>query len=176
MANRTSNTKQRPCRARQGYTLVECMLASTLLCVTVVAVSGAISASYAQDEFAAQRQKALATASQLLDEVTALPIDAASVNDPSIMKYNSYSDQTAAGALASVVSAAANTVAHAAGTSSTNSTEDATRRVTVQRKSALNAASGSTGDFAIVGVAVENGGESVTIKRLVTAAEADAAN
>lgn len=169
MGKRTSATSRRARSRfhRSGFTLVEAIFASTLLAVTVVAISGVISASYAQDQYAEQRRAALTSGSQLLNEVTALPIDATDASSPSIMGYSSYVDQAAIEQLTSVVNSTG-VVATA------NDAKSAKRSVKVERKSSLNGASSPTGDFAVVGVTVENGEQNVTIKRLVTAAESTA--
>lgn len=154
-------------RARRGFTLVEAMFASVLLAVTVVAISGAISASYAQDHYAEQRRLALLSGSQLLNEVTSLPIDGATATDPSIMKYNNYTDEAAIQDLTSVVG----------GTVAATAAEDAksaTRTINVDRKVSLNGTASATGDFTVVGVSVENARQNVTLKRLVTSAESAA--
>lgn len=171
MGKRTFNTdRQRP-GARRGFTLVESIIASALLSVTVVAVSGAISASYAQDQYAADRAAALKSGTQLLNEVSALPLDAASAANPSIMKYASYTDEAAIGTLRSVVDGVAQAVVVE---DEPENRREAKRTVTVERKTSLNGASSSTGDFAIVGVNVKNGTQTVKLKRLVTSAESSA--
>jgi hypothetical protein len=110
-----------------------------------------------------------------LDEITALPIDSAVAGDPSIMKYSTYTDEAVVSALNSIVSSAANAAANGASASSgTSTSETATRVVSVERKSSIGSASGPSGDFAIVGVNVDNGGQSISITRLVSSAEADA--
>lgn len=167
MEKRTSPIDRR--RIRRGYTLIEAMLASTLLSVTVLAISGTLSASYAQQTYAKERKNALTSGAQLMDEMTALPIDGAAVNDPSIMAYNNYSDAAAAERSKSVTNTASTSAAAAA-----DDTTAAHRLVTVTRKTSLGGATSSTGDFAIVGVQVQTGNQTVQFKRLVTKAESEA--
>jgi Tfp pilus assembly protein PilV len=143
------------------------MIATVLLAVSVMAISGAITASYSQDQYARDRRAALASGAQLLDEVTALPIDSANSGNPSIMQYSTFTDQATVGNLTSVVSGVSNPV-------STASAKKATRKVSVKRMASLSGVDNATGDFAVVGVEVDNGGEAITVNRLVTAAEANA--
>ncbi len=149
---------------------MEAMIASVLLAVTVIAVSGAISASYAQEAYAARRMDALKSGAQLIDEVSALPIDPASASNPSIMGYNAYTDTAPIEQLKSVVGTSTST------TSATSSTtaQKAKRTLQVVRKTSLAGATSAAGDFAIVGVVVDNGDQQVKLKRLVTSAEATA--
>lgn len=177
MASFTRNTNHRRC-AKRGYTLVEAMIASTLLSVSVVAISGAINASYAHDQFARDKQLALASGAQLLDELTALPIDSATAGNPSIMTYSTYSDEGAINELTSVVSTTAPQAA-AAAVAQADSTDAAAqrvakRKVSVKRRASSTGSESATGDFALVAVEVKQGEQAVTIRRMVTAAEATA--
>ncbi len=159
---RSPGRRVQSCR---GYTLIEAMLASVLLSVTVLAVSGAISASYSQDEYAAQHRAALASGTQLLDEISALPLDAAGT-DPSVNKYATYSDEADIADLKSVVGTST--------ASASTSEKKAKRTVSVVRKTGPSGADSATGDFATVCVVVQNSNEDVCVKRMITSAEANA--
>lgn len=162
---------------RRGYTLVEAMIASALLSVSVLAISGAISASYAQDEYAREKREALSSSSQLLEEVTSLPIDAATAGDASIMNYSNYTDEAAINELTTVVTTSTQVVAattFSAVEEGAPTPKKAKRKITVKRRVSPTGAESATGDFAIVGVAVQQGDHEVQVSRLVTAAEANA--
>ena len=154
---------------RRGYTLVEAMLASALLSVSVVAVSGAISASYAQEEFARHRRNALQGGTQLLDEIAALQMESAIPTEKSVVMYNAFEDQAMTGESGSIMSGDA-----VSPPMNTPDSMKSTRRVAIKRMTSLHGTESATGDFAIVNVTVDNGNQAITLKRLVTIAETNA--
>lgn len=104
---RTSATNLRQRRrqlGRAGFTLVESMVASVLLSVSVVGVSGTILSSYEHDVQSKRQHDAVRSAESLKEELTALPMDPASSSDVGLTDFASYSD-TIAGGQASVATA-----------------------------------------------------------------------
>ena len=79
-------------RRAAGYTLVESMIASVLLAVSVIGVSGTILSSYAHDQQSIAQGDAVAAAETLMSELTALPFTAGSANDVGLMDFATYSD------------------------------------------------------------------------------------
>ena len=116
-ARRTSATERRR-HARAGFTLVEAMMASVILSVSVVGVSSTILASYASDVQSARQHDAVRAAQSLQDELTGLPMDAPSTSDVGLMDFANYSDSLAPGQV--VVATAAKTSAKQTSAGTTN--------------------------------------------------------
>ena len=73
------------------------MIASVMLAVSVIGVSGMILSSYAHDEHSAAQNEAIATGEALMEELSALPFTAGSSDDVGLADFASYSDTTTSG-------------------------------------------------------------------------------
>lgn len=104
---RTSLRHRRRRSNRGGFTLVESMIASSLLAASVVGVSGTILASYDNDQQSISQRDATVAAESLMDELTALPFESATATDVSLSDFASYSDTSQSGQ-ATVASAKVN--------------------------------------------------------------------
>jgi prepilin-type N-terminal cleavage/methylation domain-containing protein len=62
-------------RQRAGYTLAESLIASVVLAIAIVAISGTLAASYQQNNVRGNTTTALNLAQQLMEEIAAKPID-----------------------------------------------------------------------------------------------------
>jgi Tfp pilus assembly protein PilV len=93
--------------ARGGYTLAESLIASVVLAIAIVAISGTLAASYQQNSARTNTTTALTLAQQLMEEIAAKPISlpAGQTNKPgwaqgqtdrryydTIDDYNGYAD------------------------------------------------------------------------------------
>ena len=128
---------------------MEAMIASVLLATCVVGISGALIAAAQNQSFAVARRASSVDGRKQMENVLALPMDPTTSGQASIADYKT------------------------AKTTSSGST------ISIDRRSTLNGTASTTGDFAVVSVVVPvtptNGRAStITIKRLVTAAEATA--
>jgi Tfp pilus assembly protein PilV len=70
---------------------MESMLASAVLAVSVVAVAGTMTSSYQQEQYALDRAKAVALASQTLEELAALPMESSN-GSAGLADYADYQD------------------------------------------------------------------------------------
>lgn len=139
---RVNQLPRRQHRVRSGgYTLIEGLIASTILSASVIGIAGAMTASYAHDEHVNVRAAASMMAQQLLSEVTALPLNA-SAGEPSISDYNGYAD-TASTSTSSSVTARQNapTGGTTAASTKANNGNGSAARATVLT-SVLNAVGG----------------------------------
>lgn len=180
MEKRTSSTDFRK-RARRGYTLAECMVASVLLAMSTASLSGVMAASYQHDRATAQSIQSVQSGQRLLEEVIAMPVTASSGSTATIMSYNGYVDVIDQNQSTSTIQQLDSTSSTSARTAPTTSIKTANqaigpnqvkRAVTVKRYATLNGQESSTGDFIVVTVTVTRAdGKVNTIKRLLTTAE-----
>ena len=156
---------------RRGFTLVESMIAATILGAAIVGTMGPLLASTHQTQAMWENSTSLALARELLEEVAAMPYldpDGTQRAGPranqttrqqytSIGDYNGYKDTT--NALASMEGTTLNI-----GAESTY-----TRGISVQYMTSVSGSSSVSGDYALVTVTVTTpSGTSVTLSRMVT--------
>lgn len=158
---------------RGGFTLMEAMIASTVLAVAVVGISGLLSSSYAQSSRQEQSAITLSLARQLMEEIRARPLAlpdgsaslpgwSSGVTDhrlyDTVDDYNGYTDQS--NALTTLAGLSVNI----------GGGEIFTRSVSVTsgvRPTGHTVA--PSGDFAVVRVTVTSPrGQSVTISQFLT--------
>jgi prepilin-type N-terminal cleavage/methylation domain-containing protein len=177
-------TKPRSC----GFTLAESLIASVVLAIAIVGVSGTITAS--QNQTASHETTSIAgsLARELMEEVCALPLKLPD-NTPgwpgnvtnralydTIDDFRGYTDtvtasvaRTSTSSLGTFNSASPPSTVVASGIAPTPTGGQFTRQVTVTYPTTVFSASDASGDFAIVTVTVTGmGGAPVTLSRLVT--------
>src|SRR4051812_26117521 len=74
MASRTCNIDLRQRRPRRAVTIVESLMASTVLAIAVVGIAGPLGAASEQSELVRERGTALVLARQLLEEIASKPL------------------------------------------------------------------------------------------------------
>ena len=164
------NTKK---RGRGAFTLVESMVASTILAVAVIGLVGPLTASSQQSEVMAQSSMALSLGRQLINEIASKPYtepNGTIATGPqsgqtsrgqydSIGDYNGYSDSTTA-----MKAVDGTSLSFGLGN------DMYTRSVSVQYvKSPGGAAAGTTSNYALVTVTVTPpAGPSVQLSRFIT--------
>jgi len=179
-----------------GFTLIESLIASVVLAIAVVAVSGAIMAAKKQASYQEHGGSAAMLARQLMEEVVATPIllpngtggqaGWPTVTDRSLydttLDFNGYTDVVSVSTLHSESSSADNlsaasssakapsTVVATADGAPTLLPEQYKRTVSVTCPTTMFGAAVTAGDFAIVKVTVEGGadGAKVELTRLVS--------
>jgi len=167
--NRKSKIENRKSKTPPGFTLVEGLIAATVLAVAVVGIMGPVSASFQQRRFAQETLQATALLRQLMEEVISRPfVDPTdgSVNpgpEPdetarpafdNIDDYHGYSDASDALRLLD-----GQTLALSGGRFQ--------RQVSVTYRAAPGSTVSAPGDFALVTVTVTTpGGHTVTAQRL----------
>jgi len=80
-------------RRKMAFTLPECLIATALVAVSVAALAGTLDAVYKQERYIADDARALASARQLMEEVSALPITASTAGDVTLSSMNNYTDE-----------------------------------------------------------------------------------
>jgi prepilin-type N-terminal cleavage/methylation domain-containing protein len=190
MASRTSSTDlpPRPRRNRRGgFTLAECLIASVVLAIAVIAVSGSIVASQSQNTAQVEDTMALNLARQLMEEIAAVPLSTADSSSwPSLTDrtqydrvndFNGYSDivkiplrRSSSSSLSGTVSlsSARPSVTVVTSGSPTLGTEQYRRTVSITYPTTpFSGATVTAGDFAVVTITVRSGsGVVVTLPRL----------
>jgi prepilin-type N-terminal cleavage/methylation domain-containing protein len=187
MASRTSSTNRRAHR-RGGFTLAESLIASVVLAIAVVAVSGSILASQSQNTTQFEDTMALNLARELMEEIAAVPLSTADASSwPSVTDrtqydrvndFNGYSDivkiplrlssSNVSGSVS--LSSARPSVTVVTSGSPTLSAEQYRRTVSISYPTTpVSGATVAAGDFAIVTVTVQSAnGNAVTLPRLFT--------
>ena len=159
---------------RRGYTLAESLIASVVLAIAIVAISGTLAASYQQNTTRGNTTTAINLAQQLMEEITAKPIALPpdQVNKPgwpqgqtdrrlydTVDDYHGYADFSGS------VQAADGTTVNL----SNCSNGSFQRRVTVQSGAVPAGLTGPPADFVMVTVTVtmpQN--QNVSVSQLVT--------
>src|SRR5437867_90903 len=158
--------------SRRGFTLAESLTASVVLAASVVALSGAMSASYQQSSQQGETAVALDLARELMEEIASKPMFiAAPYNDypgwssgqhdrskyDTVDDYNGYLDTSSA-------------IAMADGTTIDAGNGDVyTRMVSVQSNAKPTGLTGTSSDFSLATVTVMMPhGQTVTISQLMT--------
>ena len=180
MARSTALTNLRQQRAgklrragrRAGYTLAESLIASVVLAIAIVAISGTLAASYQQNAIRDHTTTALTLAQQLMEEIAAKPISLPSgqTNKPgwqqgqtdrrhydTIDDYNGYADFSSA--------------IQAADGSTVNLSDDGSyqRSVKVQSGAVPAGLTGPPEDFVMVTVTVKMPhNQSSSVSQLIT--------
>jgi prepilin-type N-terminal cleavage/methylation domain-containing protein len=182
-ARLTQNTKSQ----RRGFTLAESLLASVVLAIAVVAVSGAIVASQSQSEIQETSGIAVSLGRELMEEICQRPLTLPDITPgwrggvtnrstyDTIDDYNGYTDSVAA-YIARTTTASVGTFNSAlppatvvtSGTPPTPTGQLYTRVVKVTYPTTVFSSGDASGDFAIVTVTISGaGGTQVTLSRLV---------
>ena len=185
MARRT------PVTSAPGFTLAESLIASVVLAVAVVAVSGAMIASHQQSTVSEEDAVAVSLAKSLVEEIASLPLTLpdASAGWPTVTDrtsydtiddYNGYTDKVSSSvSRTGTLSAGTFSSARPSVTAITNgdtslSTSEYSRVVSVTYPTSIfgkTVAAGdfASGDFAVIGVTVKGyNGSEVTISRLIS--------
>ena len=160
-------------RAVAGFTLAESLIASVVLAIAVVAISGTLAASYQQSNARGDTTTALSLAQQLMEEIAAKPVALApgQTNKPgwshgqtdrrlydTIDDYNGYADLSG-----SIQAADGSTMNLSHGSGSYQ------RLVTVQSGAVPAGLSGPAADFVMVTVAVSTkDGQTFPVSQLFT--------
>jgi prepilin-type N-terminal cleavage/methylation domain-containing protein len=158
MARRSSSIKPIAFRRRRGFTLVESMIAATILGAAVVGIVSPLCASHQQIDSRQQTDAALTLAGQLLEEISARPFlgtDGLTRSGPdagqttratftSQGNYNGYSDSTSSLTMLDGTSVSLGLLAVY------------TRTVTVQYLSSRTGPIVSSGDYALITVTVSS--------------------
>jgi Tfp pilus assembly protein PilV len=172
--------------SRSAFTLAESLIASVVLAISVVAVSGAIIASQQQTAAQEEDSTALSLARQLMEEISSLPLNPTdatagfpTVTDrslfDSIYDFNAYTDKLGvpiyrsanANDVAAFTSATPTVTVITSGTP-TLATQEYLRSVAVSYPTSLFGQAISSGEFAVITVTVRGGkGTKVTISRIV---------
>jgi Tfp pilus assembly protein PilV len=153
-----------------GFTLVESMIAATLLGAAVVGIMGPLCASHAQTQSMRDNAICLTLDRELLEEIVAKPYLSPTGTEPTgpgnltsraqytaAGDYNTYSDTTTS--LTSLAGASVTIV----------SGETYSRKVVVQYQTSRTGSSSTSGDYALVTVtATAPSGISVSLSRMVT--------
>jgi Tfp pilus assembly protein PilV len=160
---------------RGGYTLAESLIASVVLAIAIVAISGTLAASYQQNTTRGETTTALNLAQQLMEEIAAKPIarPADQVNQPgwpqgqadrrlydTVDDYNGYADFSGS------IQAADGTTVNL----SNGSAGSFQRSVTVQSGAVPAGLTGPPADFVMVTVTVTmpNNQNNVSVSQLIT--------
>ncbi len=77
---------------KRAFTLPEGLIATALVAVSVAALAGTLDAVYKQERYIADDARALASARQLMEEVSAMPISASTAGDATLSSMNNYND------------------------------------------------------------------------------------
>jgi len=177
-------------KLRRGFTLAEALIASVVLALAVVAVSGAIVASQNQTVVQETSGIALALARELMEEICSRPLTlpdntpgwAGHVTNRSLYDtvddYNGYTDtvntavarDSSSSSFGTFSSALPPATVISSGTVPTPTGQLYTRIVSVSYPTTVFSASDASGDFAIVTVTVTGiGGTQAKLTRLVAA-------
>lgn len=174
---------------RRGTSLVEGLIASVLLATSVVGISGVIASSYQIQTQVQLRRDAAVAGREVMETVTALPLDPATVGQSSLADFQPASQTTTTttttGLLGGILpSVNINLLGIGISIGGSSSAPKATPAalaaaaptISVDRRATLNGTTSATGDFALVTVLVPTDGKQAPLKlrRLVTSAEAAA--
>jgi len=160
---------------RAGYTLAESLIASVVLAIAIVAISGTLAASYQQNTTRGNTTTAINLAQQLMEEIAAKPIalPADQVNKPgwpqgqtdrrlydTVDDYNGYAD------FSSSIQAADGTTVNL----SNGSNGSFQRSVTVQSGAVPAGLTGPPADFVMVTVTVKmpQTEQNISVSQLMT--------
>lgn len=171
---------------RGAFTLAESLVASVVLAISVVAVSGAIISSQQQTAAQEDGSTALALGRQLMEEIASLPLNPSdatagwsSVTNrslyDSIYDFNGYTDKlsvpihrTANTSGIGTFSSATPTVTVITSGTPTLAAQEYLRSASVSYPTSMFGQAVTSGDFAIITVTVRGGkGNRVTLSRIV---------
>ena len=168
----TIDCRLRPVRSRPAFTLAESLIASVVLAVAVVGISGMLSAAYQQAGAMQQSAMSMTLARQLMEEIAARPYadpttGAITLGPPTgrtsrsqFLDVGDYHGYTDTGSPLTLLGGQTVTVGDG---------QTYTRKVTVEYRSTPSGSSVSSGDFALVTVTVTNQrSQAIKLQRLMT--------
>jgi prepilin-type N-terminal cleavage/methylation domain-containing protein len=183
---RPTPVTSRPTARRGGFTLPECLIATSMVAISVAALGGALDVVYSNQRFVQNEAAAMKASQRLLEEAVALPVVPESSSDVALASLNDTVDVISLGAPSLSI---ATTVVTAAGSSASagtvsNDAEDDEAAPVVNTTNATRRITVSTGAVTVGGRSINNAGLKVVevattlpdgrvvrIKRVATSAE-----
>ncbi|HZZ44638.1 MAG TPA: prepilin-type N-terminal cleavage/methylation domain-containing protein [Tepidisphaeraceae bacterium] len=158
-------------RQRRGFTLVEAMIACTVLAISVIAIGSSMTASVRQSAVIEEDSTSLLLARQLVEEIAAKPFldpdtGTTSSRESSRSLYDNVGDYDG---YKDTVSAASPVTSLQGKTAAVTNNRTYTRAVTVEFRTSPAGSAVTTGDFALITVTVTAPtGRTVQIWRMAT--------
>ncbi|CAN5695775.1 hypothetical protein BH09PLA1_BH09PLA1_30740 [soil metagenome] len=155
-------------RTRVGFTLVECLIASVVLAVTVLGICGALTAASRQSEAMEVDVRTLSLARQLMERIASCPFDPPATNDQpgwgaGNTNSSQYDDVRDFSGLDDQIAAAGGSAQRLTDTIGFR------RQVAVEFRTSPSGVSNPAGDFALISVTItpDSHGQAFTLHRMV---------